>query len=157
MFVLFGPPGAGKSTLGSALAKKLKLPFYDIDALLEQTHRKPCHILWQMLGVKKYRKQENIIIRTLKPGIVSCGGGTVLDPDNVTQLKGHGKFVYLSCPIDILISRYFEKPRAIAKTKEQLKALLEKRFPIYEKIPAIRIDSSQSLDNQIKNILTMYI
>ncbi len=157
MFVLFGPPGAGKSTLGSALAHKLQLPFFDIDILKEEKTGKPCHILWQELGDVKYRELETSIVQALKPGIIACGGGTVLNPQNLAHLQTLGQMVYLMCPLEVLVDRYFSKPRAMLQTKEQLKVLIEQRIPIYEKIPAIRIDSSQFIGDQIKNILTLYI
>ena len=153
MCVLFGPPGVGKSTLGNRLAKHLNLPFSDIDELIEKHTLIDRATLWQTKGEVYYRQIESSIVKELKPGIIACGGGTILNPDNLKILKTLGKLIYLTCPFPLLKKRFFSIPRAMLKTEAELKCLLEQRIPQYEKIEAIRLDTSGSIEMLIQELV----
>ncbi|MCB1108934.1 MAG: shikimate kinase AroK [Chlamydiia bacterium] len=153
MFVLFGAPGAGKSTLGQALAQKLNLPLFDVDQMIEDKTGFKRDELWKRAGERYYRSIESSVVYELKTGVVACGGGTVLNQDNLAHLQTHGQMIYLFCPVEVLLKRFFNSPRALLQTEPELRKLLEQRIPIYEKIEAKRIDSSQSIEKQLEALV----
>lgn len=153
MFVLFGAPGVGKSTLGQALAQKLNLPLFDIDQMIEDQTGLKRDELWKRAGERYYRSIESSVVYELKTGVVACGGGTVLNRGNLAHLQSHGQMIYLFCPIEVLVKRFFNSPRTLVQTEPELRKLLAQRIPIYEKIEARRIDSSKPIEEQLKALM----
>jgi shikimate kinase len=96
--VLVGLMGTGKSTVGRLVAERLDRPFVDTDAALEAgTHRSIAE-LFAELGERRFRALEGEQVRhaaALRGQVVAVGGGAVLDPGNVTQLRGTGDLVLL--------------------------------------------------------------
>ncbi len=143
MLVLFGPPGVGKSTLGKRLAQKLRLPFIDIDQCLGSPQE-----LYRRCPVN-YRKLEKQAVKNLPthPCVIACGGGTVLDEDNVTELRKRGELIYMRCDLPTLQKRFDQGNRAM---KVDLKILLMQRNPIYETLTSHVLDASITLEEQLQ-------
>ena len=152
MFVLFGPPGVGKNTLGSHLAKNLGIATSDIDHLIEKAVGMSCAAFVEQHGEFAFRALEELIVEDLLPGIIICGGGTILNPKNRGALEALGTLVYLTCPRLLLLERAFSKPRALYKTTSDYEKLLEKRLPQYESIEAKRVDTSTPIEKQMECI-----
>ena len=89
--VLVGPPGAGKSTIGRRLASALNLPLVDSDELIEQGEGKACGEVYLEHGEKNFRELEAGYVATALAtgGVVSLGGGAVLNDATRTLLKAH--------------------------------------------------------------------
>lgn len=89
--VLVGPPGAGKSTVGHALAAALNCDVVDSDTLLEDDNGVSCGELYTSLGEPEFRRrEETYVARALKSGgVVSLGGGAVLSPATRELLAAH--------------------------------------------------------------------
>lgn len=136
--ILFGFKGVGKTTLGKLLAQKLDLPFFDTDALLLKKESGTISDVYRRLGEKHFRLLEKEIILHLPKTrcIIAVGGGAILDPDNVKQLYMHGPLIYLSAPFSLIKKRLTESPAFT----DNLKACYEQRKPLYEKIPALRLE-----------------
>src|SRR3990167_10997537 len=90
---LIGPMGAGKSTIGRALAKELKLEFYDSDEVIEQRAGANIGWIFDLEGEEGFRRREQKVIEELtqKANIVlATGGGAIMAPENRTALSARG-------------------------------------------------------------------
>jgi len=105
---LVGLPGAGKSTLGRQLARRLHLRFVDADAELEQRLGVSIPTIFEIEGESGFRDREEATLAELTQltGVVlSTGGGVVLRPGNRTRLKENGTVIYLHADPAILWER----------------------------------------------------
>ncbi len=96
---LTGFMGSGKSTIGALLAKKLERDFVDIDFIIEKQAGKVVSDIFKVHGESFFRSIEKSVVAdcVLKRGlVVSLGGGTLLDEDNLKQVKSSGILLYLS-------------------------------------------------------------
>lgn len=109
--VLIGMMGSGKSTVGRRLAQELRRPFVDTDRLVEQDARRTVAEVFAELGERGFRELEAAAVRavsTLRGQVVAVGGGAVLDPQNVTQLRSTGDLVWLAADPRELARRVVE-------------------------------------------------
>ena len=105
---LVGLPGAGKSTLGRQLARRLRLRFVDADAELEQRLGVSIPTIFEIEGESGFRDREEATLTELThlTGVVlSTGGGVVLRPGNRARLKENGTVIYLHADPAILWER----------------------------------------------------
>src|SRR5437867_4165719 len=88
---LLGLRGAGKSTIGAALAKRLRLPFFELDSLIEEEAGLSLSQIFEMHGERYYRRLEKeALVRLLasaEPGVLAAGGGIVTDPQTAGPLS----------------------------------------------------------------------
>jgi len=147
MFILYGPPGVGKSTLGKRLAQKLEIPFFDIDELIEAQSNQLRHELWQKDPIY-YRILERKVVKQLPsfPSIIAVGGGTVLKRQNVIELKKRGQLIYMHCSLKTLEERFNQTQRAM---QVNLSELLMQRNPIYETLSIHKLDAEKTLEEQV--------
>ena len=82
--MLIGGSGAGKTTLGRQLARRLNLPFHDLDAVIEARERRPVAEIFATSGESAFRNLETALLPELlaKPAVVALGGGAWLSPTN---------------------------------------------------------------------------
>lgn len=142
MFVLFGPPGVGKNTLGAHLAKTLGVKAADTDQLIEEKVGMSCAAFVEKHGEYAFRALEELVVEELLPGVIICGGGTIINPRNQKSLAALGTFLYLTCPRPLLLERAFSKPRTLFKSTQDYENLLAHRIPQYESIGARVVDTS---------------
>ena len=147
---LIGPMGAGKSTVGRRLAKRLKLIFFDSDQEIERSTGARVSLIFEIEGEQGFRKREAEIIDELTQHsniILATGGGAVLDPGNRKALVDRGMVVYLKAGLDRLVQRTSrDNKRPLLKTDDpaaKLKVLLEKREPLYENLADLIVDTNQ--------------
>lgn len=136
--------GAGKTTVGKALAKELDMQFYDLDWYIEGRMRKTVTQLFAERGEDGFRKIEyNMLheVAEFENVIISCGGGTPCFFDNMDYMNGQGKVVYLKASPEVLHKHLLmgktERPLLKGKSPEELIAFireqLERREPFYSK------------------------
>ena len=146
--ILVGFMGTGKTTVGKLLAGKLGYEFIDIDEEIEKEQGVAIAHIFSELGEPYFRLLERDKLKELvgREGvIVSAGGGVVLDPRNVEDLKRAGTLVCLSASPEVIMKRVggstnrplLRVPDPMAKIKE----LLEARAPYYRQAD-ITIDTS---------------
>ena len=91
--ILIGYRCTGKTSVGRKLAKKLKLPFYDTDPMITDRIGTTIKAWVEEKGWESFRQEEKAIIKgiaSLKPGVISLGGGAVMDSENREIIKIHG-------------------------------------------------------------------
>lgn len=106
---LIGMPGSGKSTLGVQLAKKLGVPFYDLDKIVESQTEKSIGEIFEYEGEDQFRIYEreslNHLIEQSEEFVLACGGGTPCFFDNLFIMNESGKTIYLNTPLATLHRR----------------------------------------------------
>ena len=147
---LIGPMGAGKSTVGRRLAKRLKLQFFDSDQEIERRTGATVSLIFEIEGEQGFRKRESEMLDELTQFsniILATGGGAVLDTRNRKVLGDRGMVVYLRAGLDRLVQRTSrDNKRPLLNTDNpaaKLEELLEKRGPLYESLADLIVDTNQ--------------
>lgn len=100
--VLVGMMGCGKTAVGGLLAQRLARPLVDVDALVEAAAGRPVAEIFAAEGEEGFRSREAAAVAQAAARaqaealVIACGGGTVVDPGNVSALRGCGTVVWLS-------------------------------------------------------------
>ncbi|MPZ76804.1 MAG: helix-turn-helix domain-containing protein [Deltaproteobacteria bacterium] len=158
---LVGMRGAGKTTVGNLLARSLKAPFYELDALIERDTGLSLAEIFDLEGENYYRAvEERVLQRVLKkaPGVIAAGGGLVMNPTSLLLLKLNSFVVWLQASPEALIARVRaekdERPLgAHPHVRKQLKAILDRRTPYYAQADFLVNTTHQSADRIGKTIL----
>lgn len=106
--VLIGMMGAGKTVVGRLVAARIGRPFVDTDALVEAGARKPILDIFADEGERGFRAREAAAIRrtsALRGQVIAVGGGAIVDPANITNLRATGDLVLLDAPAEVLAGR----------------------------------------------------
>ena len=145
---LTGPMGAGKSTIGRQLSKRLNMPFHDSDHEIENRTGVDIPLIFELEGEAGFRTRESAVIDELTrlPGIVlSTGGGAILDPENRQHLTSRGTVIYLHTSVDQQLRRTSrDRSRPLLQTdnpRAKLEELMAIREPLYREIADIVIDT----------------
>jgi shikimate kinase len=142
--VLIGPPAAGKSRIGKRVAKLLGVPFTDTDSQIVAAHGKIADIFAEH-GEPHFRALEREAVREALagPGIVSLGGGAVLDPETQADLRGL-RVVLLTATADSVRKRIRggKRPLLASGGIEAWERLVAERTPIYESLATRTWDTS---------------
>ena len=161
---LMGFMGAGKTTLGKALAKDLGVSFIDLDQYIESRFMKSVTQIFASRGEQGFREIESRLLREVgefDDVIVSCGGSTPLIGDNMEYMLQHGQTVYLKCNNDTLLRRLkaarSQRPLIASKNDQELALFIEsetaRREPGYLKAeyicPGDRLESRDQISDTI--------
>jgi shikimate kinase len=150
--VLIGYRGSGKTQVGRTLAAALQWTFVDTDELIEK--RTGCTIrqIFDRQGEPAFRAAEIQVVAEVAAGdeqVIACGGGVVLNPDNVRALRAAGKVVWLRARPEEL----FRRTQADAATAErrpnltasgglqEVRRVLAARTPLYTKAADVVVDT----------------
>lgn len=146
--VLVGPMGAGKSVVGALLARRLGLPFVDLDALLEEEAGARIADLFRGEGEAAFRTRESaLLVRCLAAGgqVVATGGGAVLAASNRRQLRERGLVAWLQADPGTQLRRLegcSDRPLLEgADRRARLDALAVERDPLYREVADVAIDT----------------
>ncbi|MGV3618800.1 MAG: shikimate kinase [Fimbriimonas sp.] len=136
--------GAGKSTVGKALATLENREFLDTDGLLQARLGRPVAQIFSIYGEDTFRDHETSILKGLEPGpsVVSTGGGIVLRPENWEEMRRLGTTIFLDCTPETLIDRLERSKRKrpllqVEDWEDRLRALLEQRLPLYRQADVV--------------------
>lgn len=136
--VLIGAPGAGKSTVGKRLARKLGRSFVDVDARIEEVIGKPVAEIFADEGEEHFRRlEEEATIELLgSHEVISLGGGAVMNPAIREALDGH-EIIWLKVSIGQASRRVgmnTVRPLLLGNVRGRLIELLRERTPVYEQL-----------------------
>ena len=160
--VFLGMMGSGKTSIGSLIAKRLKLNFIDIDREIEKELGMSVKRIFESKGEDYFRKyEEKITLKklNLKSVVIALGGGAFINKNIKNKvLKNHISF-WLNWKSKILIDRIKnskKRPMAFGISEERLINLINKRSAIYSKaLYEIKCDNL-SKNEIIKKILEIY-
>ena len=141
---LIGYMGCGKTTLGEALARELKMPYIDLDELIEHTCGKTIIQIFDELGEDRFREIETDALHAVAAMtdiIVGCGGGTPCNGDNMALMNQAGTTVWLATSPERIAARLLlpeqkcKRPRILALPDEAvlpfIQQELQERAPYY--------------------------
>ncbi len=138
---LIGAMGAGKSTVGRALAKATGKEFVDSDREIETQTGASISLIFELEGEEGFRRREEAMIEQLteRDGtVLATGGGVVLSEANRARLMARGFCIYLDAPVELLVERTRrDRTRPLladVDPRERLTSLLEERDPLYRMI-----------------------
>lgn len=153
---LIGFMGSGKSTISRFLQKELNMKLVEMDARIVEEQGMSINDIFAEKGEDYFRNLESRLVLDLNSEgntVVSCGGGVVIRPENVENMKQHGKIVYLSATPDTIYQRVknsTERPILNGHMNvEYIAALMEKRRALYENAADIRIETDGKTKDEI--------
>nr|WP_322401829.1 bifunctional shikimate kinase/3-dehydroquinate synthase AroKB [Massilia sp. Gc5] len=158
---LVGLMGAGKTTIGRLLARRLDLTFIDSDHEIEARTGATIPWIFEIEGEASFRRREADVIRELtsQNGIVlATGGGAVLNPASRALLAERGTVIYLRASVSSILQRTaHDKNRPLLQTadpRRKLEDLTEQREPLYREIADIVIDTGRpNVQSMVQTIL----
>lgn len=147
---LIGLMGAGKTTIGRALAKRLAFAFVDADHEIEARTGVSLPTIFEIEGEGGFRRREAQVIADLAQTtrtVVATGGGVVLRSENRDLLQSSGVVVYLNVPLPTLRERTrYDKSRPllqVADPLQKLKELHAQRDPLYRSTADVVLSGSR--------------
>lgn len=164
LVALVGLPGSGKSTVGRQLARRLQLPFYDSDRVIEE--RIGCAIkdFFAREGEEAFRDIEAQVIDELtqiSQGVVSTGGGAVLRAENRVHLRSRGQVIYLkSTPEELARRLRHDTHRPLLQVEDPLKRLRDLfaiRDPLYRETCHFVIETGRPSVATLVNMIVMQL
>lgn len=153
--VLIGPPAAGKSTIGRILAERLHMPILDTDQMIVDRYG-PIPDIFRDRGEAAFREIERDAVRRAlrklldRPGVVSLGGGAVLNQGTRAQLRHPALTVVLIMIDEQTVAQRLGNPSRplLAGDPEaavaRWRALVEERRPLYEQVADVTVHGSDS-------------
>ena len=147
---LVGLMGAGKTTIGRSLAKRLQLGFVDTDKEIEARTGVSIPTIFEIEGEDGFRKRESEIIAEYAATsglVVATGGGGVLRPENRENMKSSGFVIYLNVPPQTLWERTrHDRNRPLLQVADpllKLNQLFAIRDPLYREVAHLIVDGSR--------------
>ncbi|WP_370650675.1 shikimate kinase [Caballeronia sp. SL2Y3] len=156
--------GAGKTTVGRAVARRLQRDFIDSDLEIEARTGARIPVIWELEGESGFRQREVNVIDELsqKSGIVlATGGGAVLRPENREHLKNRGIVIYLRAnPHDLWQRTRRDKNRPLLQTDDprgKLETLFRTRDPLYHECAHFVVETGRPTVNALVNMVLMQL
>lgn len=153
---LVGLMGAGKTTIGRQLARRLGWAFFDSDQEIEARTGVKIPLVFEIEGEAGFRAREAQTIAELtkkKKIVMATGGGAILNPDNRQCLRETGWVVYLDVLPALLYERTrYDRNRPLLQVDDPLKrleALHAQRDPLYREVAHLVVDGSHTLANGV--------
>jgi shikimate kinase len=157
--VLVGPPGAGKSTVGRAVAKSLGVGFRDTDADVVASTGRSVSDLFLLEGEDEFRRLEAEAVAVAlaeHAGVLALGGGAVLSGATRGLLSGH-LVVFLDVGLADAVQRVGmarDRPLLLGNPRGQLLAMLNQRRPIYESVAKVTVATDgRAADEVVADVL----
>jgi len=164
---LVGMMGAGKTSVGRVLAKRLGKSFFDSDHVIEERTGVRVSVIFDIEGEQGFRSRESAVIDELTQRediVLATGGGAVLSAENRRVLHERGAVVYLRAAVRDLLNRTrHDNNRPLLQTSDpqaKMAALFEQRDPLYREAAHVVIETGSpslpSLVNRLEAQLVAY-
>lgn len=150
----------GKTSVGKELARKKKWQFVDLDDLIELKEGRTISEIFVKDGEPYFRRIEKQVLKEVakeKRFIIACGGGIVIDPENIKLMKETGLLVCLTATPDAILKRASgQSHRPLLNVRDpgkQIDLLLKMRAPYYAKADKLIDTSKMSIDEVITKVI----
>jgi len=154
-----GMMGSGKTTISQKLAEDLSLAYYSVDEEIEKSHQMTTTAIFEVHGENHFRKNETDMVKRLSQlnnVVIDCGGGVILNPENIRILK-ENKFhvIFLNRELeDILQDIDYETRPLLKDNHDQLYKIYNERIDLYFEHADIVINNTGSLKIKYAQILS---
>jgi shikimate kinase len=138
--------GAGKTTVAGLLAERWGVDARDTDEDVEAVAGRPISEIFVDQGEEHFRRLERVAVRdalAAHRGVLALGGGSVLDPDNRADLRGH-RVVFLRVGLSDAVKRVglgVGRPLLLGNVRSRIKTLLDERMPLYLEVAQLTVDT----------------
>lgn len=161
---LIGFMGSGKTFWGQKLSEQLRIPCFDLDAVIEGSEKKSVQQIFHEDGEEYFRTRENEILQALTDEhtamILSTGGGTPCFFNNIDYMKQKGRVVWLNTGVDALVQRLLKQKHSRPLIKNipdaDLKAFIIKKLQdrklYYEQADIILDEETITIDSLLKTL-----
>jgi shikimate kinase len=163
---LIGFMGSGKSTVAKLLRRQTGWPSIDLDKRIMEATGLPITDIFQRMGEAEFRQIEHEQLQRAlaeaaeqeKPTIISLGGGTITQAQNIALLREHeATLIWLQCPIEELLHRCAQiNDRPLFRDEQSFRQLYQDRLPFYE-LAEFRVDSSSDPMRVVEQIIGLGI
>ena len=154
--------GTGKTSTGKELARRKKWQFVDLDELIELKEKMAISDIFAKKGEPYFRKLEKKALKEVsgeKNLVIACGGGIVIDPDNIKIMKETGLMICLTSNPSVILKRtcgYVHRPLLnVVDPKKQINLLLKLRAPYYAQADKTIDTSKLSIKETVSKILKL--
>jgi shikimate kinase len=154
--LLIGMMGAGKSTTGHLLSKRLGWPYLDSDEEIYHQTGRTVPEIWKQDGEAAFRAEESRVLAEATtsdgPAVIAVAGGAVLDPDNRARIRGAGLVVWLRADVAVLAARVGSgtgRPLLEGGPAAAMQRLTEVRAPIYADLADLALDVDRMSPPQV--------
>jgi shikimate kinase len=162
-FILIGPPGAGKSTIGAMLARRLEISFVDTDKKIATRAGKSISDIFVDDGESAFRAVEKVVVAEelqKDVGVLALGGGAILDAQTQQVIElvkvGGSRVVFLDVSIASAAPRIGfnrNRPLLLGNPRAQWLSLMQARRPIYESLADLVVDTSDQQAEQSVEVI----
>lgn len=161
---LIGFMGVGKTSTSRALSRQLEVKEIDTDAMIVERAGMAISDIFAKQGEEAFRQMETALldeIASMKPCIVSCGGGMVMRPENVEKMKKQGKIVLLSATPETIYSHVKDsttRPLLNGNMNvEYIAGLMKQREPAYEAAADYKIVTDELNPKKVAEKITQLL
>jgi len=164
MIALVGLRGAGKSSIGAAVAHRLGVPFVELDEAIVREAQMTLSTIFEIHGEAYYRHMERDVLRRIldagKPAVIATGGSIVTDPETWGLLRSRARTVWLKATPrehwDRVVAQGDVRPmRGRPRAMNELKQLLVHRTPLYEQADVAIDTSGAAVEDVVRRIATI--
>lgn len=154
---LIGMPGAGKTTVGRALARREGMEFYDLDALIQEKANKSIQNIIIHDGEEAFRQYEYEVLKDIVEmkgaSVVATGGGTILSEASSQLMRDNGLVVFLHRDVTQILDDLDMEIRPLLKESiEYIFRLYEERYPLYEKVSHVKVLNAGTVEDAVDQI-----
>lgn len=156
--VLIGIMGSGKTTFSRLLGKALEIDVVDMDEWIQDYWQETIPEMFAQ-GEAHFRQREHFCVQELSShfhGIISTGGGVILDERNMALLKKEGLIIFIDRPVEHILQDIEVKDRPLLKENPfKLYDLHQERYPLYLKYCDVCIRNDGSIEETLGQLLTV--
>lgn len=160
---LVGFMATGKTVVGRKLAERKTREFVDLDGLIEEREKQAISDIFAQKGEAYFRRVESVVLAEVSGRdnlIVACGGGIVINKDNIDVMRASGVIICLTASVDVILTRSAglnHRPLLnVDNPRKRVETLLKERAPFYALADTI-IDTSKLSIGEVVSKIYEYV